>query len=799
MRIKRVECEQFAGLQDRELEFEKGLNIVLGANECGKSTMIDLIYQLLFKDVKLDGRSDDGFMDKYFPKKISGPQGDYIDGVLVFETDSGTFKLKKEWVKGVGSCKLTTPAGVSIKNTSEIKKILVSELQHRAGIYNEIVFPSQKRDQLAIESIMSALNKKSANLSETRLDLTSTLTQAALETGGVSLEKIEKLLKSALAELSGRWDFTADAPEDSPKRASYKNAWKNDAGLITKAYYEVDEIKSKQVEAENAERAIETVKAEIKNLLEKKKTAEKVRLDFQKYSGFLEQANLLSDAIEDLKIRINEHEEVRKQWPILSENLEKAKNLQLKRADAVIRDLYIKALPVESEYLSISEKLQSLIKVDPADLKQVKNLLSKKQREEGKLSGMNVSAKIQKLGKTPIDITNISTGELIPVNDTEISISEAIEISVPDIMTMQLVPNGIDAGSVKSEIDSISSEIAEIYKKYGVSNDDELQEMADSYEELEKKVERLKLNLEKILGEHSWDDLQKENEELTDNVESEDTVNNQIANLCGLKSIESYIGSLESTVSTYEGKYHSLENLSETIVNLQNTLEGNQIKLESVTDIPEEFQNITDVVGYKASLEQEIEDCETQLDQHDTKLRELEQNLGDKSAEEYSEELNVKAALLEAKKTEYTHWLNIYNTFCMIKEKTVGNPVEDIAENFNEYLSLITDGGVQLTSLDEKMLASLASENNSLTYEILSEGTKDTITLAFRLAMLEHLFPQGNGLAIFDDPFTDMDPTRVNNACKLIQKFAESNQVIFVTCDKKYVEYMNANIVMVEK
>ncbi|MDE6675965.1 MAG: AAA family ATPase, partial [Acetatifactor sp.] len=107
MRIKRVECDQFAGVQGRELEFNNGLNIVVGDNESGKSTMVDLIYQILFKGVKLDGRSDSDFMDKYFPKKVSGPQGDVIDGVLVFETSNGTYKLKKEWEKGEGSCRLT--------------------------------------------------------------------------------------------------------------------------------------------------------------------------------------------------------------------------------------------------------------------------------------------------------------------------------------------------------------------------------------------------------------------------------------------------------------------------------------------------------------------------------------------------------------------------------------------------------------------------------------------------------------------------------------------------------------------
>ena len=85
MRIRRIECQQFAGLHNKNMEFSDGLNLVIGENESGKSTMVDLISQLLFQDVKLDGRSDRDFIETYFPKSVKGPQGDVIDGTLEFE------------------------------------------------------------------------------------------------------------------------------------------------------------------------------------------------------------------------------------------------------------------------------------------------------------------------------------------------------------------------------------------------------------------------------------------------------------------------------------------------------------------------------------------------------------------------------------------------------------------------------------------------------------------------------------------------------------------------------------------
>ena len=38
MNIKSVKTRQFAGIKNKEVEFEEGLNVLVGNNETGKST-----------------------------------------------------------------------------------------------------------------------------------------------------------------------------------------------------------------------------------------------------------------------------------------------------------------------------------------------------------------------------------------------------------------------------------------------------------------------------------------------------------------------------------------------------------------------------------------------------------------------------------------------------------------------------------------------------------------------------------------------------------------------------------------
>lgn len=796
MKIKYVECDQFAGVYDKRLEFDKGLNIVVGDNECGKSTMIDLIFYLLFKNVKLDKRSDSEFMDKYFPKSIGKVQGDVIDGALVFETEKGAYKIKKEWEKGEGSCKLTLPDRTTIKNMDSIENVLNEELGFRAGVFSEIVFASQKRNQMAVESILKTLGKKADAFSETREDLTSTLRKAALETGGVSLEKIEKNIKNNMDTLSGRWDFKADAPEGGPKRASYENAWANGIGLIAKAYYEADEVRRRQTEAENAERTVENEKNEIKELKLRKKEIESKKEEFQKYKSTLDQIALLNKSVEELDNRIKEQENVLKIWPDYTKNLSLARQLQEKENQARVRDLYLK---IENAYNALSkekEKLDSLKLVDPKDLKELRNLLALKQKEEGRLAGMNLVAKISSLGSEKISITALSSGKEISLEDGLVSINEAVDINVPGVLSMQLMPKGVDIEAVKDKLVTYDNLIEDIYKKYDETDIEKLQEMSDIYTNTKHQVEKLQLEFEAALGTEDWEKIKKDNQLLPEKMESLKEIKSQLTDLCGAKSLDAYIGGLETKLSDYENKYISLENLQSILSAAESEIQKNQKKIDSFGDIPEEYKNINNFDEYDEKMQNKLDDIDALEKVHTEKMNDAYRLLGDKSSEEYYEELQIKEAELENRKNEYAHWSNIYNVFSNLKGENSENSVDDIEEKFNEYLEVITDGKLKVEAMDEKMSTSLSSGRNALTYYTLSEGTKDTVSLAFRLAMLEHIYPQGDGIAVFDDPFTDMDEKRTMQACKLLQKYADDgNQVIFVTCDTRYKDLLNGNII----
>lgn len=799
MNIQNVGCDQFAGIQRKNIEYDQGLNLIIGDNETGKSTLVDLIYFLLFKDVKLDGRTDVEFLDKYFPKKVQGPQGDVIDGVLEFETENGTYKIKKEWEKGAGTCRLVCPDGTSIKNIDQINSILTEELGYSAGVYDEIVFASQKRNQMAVKSIMCKLQKKADidELGQTRDVLTSTLTQAALETGGVSLDKMEQMISLHMEQLSGQWDPKADAPKGGASRASYKNKWQKNVGEIAAAYYEMDEARAKQQECERLEEHVESGKLQIRQLRAKKEEVETKKEAFQKVMRVLEQKNLLCASLETAERDVQEQEKIYISWPKFEHNQEQAHLFKERLEQAVLRERFETLANKRVMYEEKKQELDSLNVVDAQDVTNYRTWSNEKQKEESKLAGMNLAAKIKQLGDTEITVKSIANDEVISGKDGSIAITEAVVVHIPGVMEMQLQPQGVDVETVKANIVKYDAKLHELQDKYGIKEFEDLQAMENQYRQVKTEAANLKNLFDTMLGDTSWETLQKQNGDIPVDVEPVEEVKRQVEQLCGRNTIDAYIGSVSAILDGYKQKYESKDALAENIRKLKLDITSKKEKLQTMAQIPEEYQNITDTDAYQTDLQGKSDVCESKIKVQEQDLRAAEIALGkyDKTAEEYHDAFTEKRLAWEAKKMEYEHWVHIHDTFLQMKESIGGNPVEDIEKNFRVYLDLISDGAVALDSIDDKMSVSLASGKHMLTYDILSEGTEETVSLAFRLAMLEHLFPEGNGLAVFDDPFVDMDAKRVKQSCRLIEKFAEKNQVIFTTCDAKYQDLMQGNVI----
>ncbi|MBQ8317470.1 MAG: AAA family ATPase [Lachnospiraceae bacterium] len=805
MILKSVECEQFAGLTDKEYKFSDGLNIVLGDNESGKSSMMDLIYNMFFKNIKLDSRSDGSFISNYFPNKVSGIQGDAIDGEISFETSEGVYKLKKEWEKNGGVCSLRTPDGTKLKDSEKINDILKDILGYGAGVYSEIVFPSQKRNSLAVESIMREVTKKKTAdpLDDVKSELSATLNKAALETGGVSIDKMEAELKNILHMYSARWDFDNDMPEGGVKRG-IENKW-SDAktgaaedgkqAIILKSYYDMKEIEQEQKRIVEAEKNVEYYNERLKKVTGELNAAEEKREQFNSIMAVLGQVSTLNDRVKDIETSIKEQKDAIATWPICIDGLNVLEELKRKLEVTRLKELYNKVNAVKEQLDIKNKELQSVSQVNPEDIRTVKTLQNTVNKLEGQLSGMNLVAKIKKLSDVAVDVKTASNGKSLSGNGDEYHITEAVDISIPGIIDMSIMPMGVDVEQVKCELDTAKAGVAAVFMRYGVEDIDSLETMSAKYQQIKQEIDRLQEKIHITLNGSNWEEISNQASKLGDDVPTESQLLSDIATECKGGDLLETMASYRNKIAYYQDKYETMDKLQEVHKNTLSELDKVKEKLASAGELPEEYKCIEDPDAYGLMLKNNVTRLSEDREQMNNYLNNAIRDLGDNSSESLEELREQAEAKFKSGKKTYEHWLNIYRKFFEVKENNKANPVEDIVDNFKRYLSIITNNKVSVREMKDDLGVRLSSDSHALTYDILSDGTKETIALAFRLAMHKHLFPKGNGIIILDDPCTDMDPTRTKKSCELIQEFAKDNQVIFVTCDDKYNGLMYGNVV----
>ena len=93
MILCRITLSPFAGIPRLDLSFTDGLNVILGANETGKSTVFHALYNVMFTEAKLTPGRFKKLMNRFLP--VGG--GDTIAVALHFKHKNTDHYLKRKW------------------------------------------------------------------------------------------------------------------------------------------------------------------------------------------------------------------------------------------------------------------------------------------------------------------------------------------------------------------------------------------------------------------------------------------------------------------------------------------------------------------------------------------------------------------------------------------------------------------------------------------------------------------------------------------------------------------------------
>lgn len=428
------------------------------------------------------------------------------------------------------------------------------------------------------------------------------------------------------------------------------------------------------------------------------------------------------------------------------------------------------------------------------EIRRVEKALREIQKLENKLCGMNLMADVTIHDGHELQIRSVRTGCLLEPENGEVCLTEAVTITIPGVMDMVLAPANVDVQKTEAEIQRLRTDNVAIFGRYDVDSLEALREYAERYQNIQSQVEDIQDRLEQVLAGHTVEELHAA---VSDNVRPGEAILADIQALCGKTALDIYAALQKAKKDGYIKDYGTMEALKAQEKTCAEELKALQAQTEE--PIPGEYQTIQNPEEHLKKLQDAMETRQNLRDTAKDKKTGAEKELEmmQESLEEDPEQQLWEAQrVFEKTKTLLAHWRHIQRVFEEAKESLQANPTAGLARSFAQYLSRISDGSVQGEMPDgEKLDTALYSKDRLLDYGKLSEGTKDTVALAYRLAVLDQLFPEGGGIIVLDDSFTDMDAQRTAQSVELVKECAQRHQVIFLTCKEDLARQLEGNLI----
>src|SRR5512137_1155468 len=128
MILTRLHIATFGCFVNHRVDFQKGLNVVVGPNEAGKSTLFHAIQKTLLVPAKLKKLDFEKEMARFLP--VGG--GDTLEAELEFLIGAERFTLRRSWGARQTS-QLTLPGGSSLNEESSVREKLETLLPAGPG------------------------------------------------------------------------------------------------------------------------------------------------------------------------------------------------------------------------------------------------------------------------------------------------------------------------------------------------------------------------------------------------------------------------------------------------------------------------------------------------------------------------------------------------------------------------------------------------------------------------------------------------------------------------------------------
>ena len=668
MIIKRVQLENYRSHSNTTVEFTKGVNLILGKNGRGKTSILEAISTVMFNTKDRSGKETGKSYIK-FGEKSSKVDIDFI------ANDGREYNLKTEFFK-------TKPKKQTLKDMigSEYDGDIQEKLEELCGI--------KKGFEETYENIVIAKQNEFINIfkdSGTTREKTFNKifnTQIYKEMYDSFLKEAVDKYKEKVKDLDKEITFLKENMEDKEQITNFLKVEEIIKNTLNKDFSETTEIINK---LSNEIKDYETTEIELNNL------------------------------IKNIK---DEENKIKKYLNILKENIIEAK--QAKKSKIIVKEnekSYLEYLEIENRLKDLRENLDNLLEEQKLNIQYQNNIekleLSNKNFKVD-ISNLeeNISKNSEKKENLESEISNLKITE----EDLDLKLKIYIDLldeleKLEDFKDKKLE----DKLKKTTEIDILKKELVSKNDLFKTISIEELEKKLSNFQEFEKELKLLEE--QKIIFETEIKTLKKSSKELSDkicpflnekcqnleNKEAEDYFSSKIS--IKTEDLENLKKNIEEKTQIlvekeiFEDKKKQYFELEKSIKDLELSLKNEEINLKEIEldiknldmDIQklienQEFQNSQMLREKKKELEVELRNLN--LDEKRENLKNLLENLELEKEKilknQNSIENNLKEIDEYSKKIKEDTNKNIENIKSEIK--TFENKLDDLKNPYNEYL-----------------------------------------------------------------------------------------------------------------